>query len=133
MIRTVVSTANTTRQFGVGLASWVLHSCCASFHSGVCFPASSAQNPLWYFGDKVSDFSEPRASRAALPLHAARKIRATRKGTRMHMALSPPDRGWATRACRQDGSIAISVLDPLLLRRRALSVSICLVRHVDVL
>src|SRR5438445_10566518 len=87
MIRTVVSTANTTRQFGVGLASWVLHSCCASFHSGVCFPASSAQNPLWYFGDRVSDFSEPRASRAALPLHAARKIRATRKGTRMHMAL----------------------------------------------
>src|SRR2546426_4245987 len=88
MIRTVVSTANTTRQFGVGVASCVLHSCCASFHSEVCFPASSAQNPLWYFGDRVSDFSEPRASRAALPLHAAaRKTRATREGTRMHMAL----------------------------------------------
>src|SRR5437016_4623735 len=70
MIRTVVSTAKTNRQFGVGLASWALHSRCASFHRVVCLLASSAQKPLWYFGDKVSDFSEPRASRAALPVHA---------------------------------------------------------------
>src|SRR5437867_1617356 len=88
MIRTVVSTANTTRQFGVGLASCVLQSCCASFHRAVCFPASSAQKPLWYFGDRVSDFSEPRASRAALPVHAvASKTRATRRSARVHTAL----------------------------------------------
>src|SRR2546428_4391782 len=88
MIRTVVSTANTTRQFGVGLASRVLHSCCASFHRAVCFPASSAQKPLWYFGDSVSDFREPRASREALPLHAvANRTRATRRSARLHMAL----------------------------------------------
>src|SRR5215510_4398479 len=88
MIRTVVSTANTTRQFGVGLAPWVLHNCCASFHRAVCLLASSDQKPLWYFDDRVSDFSEPRASLAALPLHAvASRMRATRRSARVHTAL----------------------------------------------
>src|SRR5439155_21768040 len=88
MIRTVASTANTTRPFRVELASRVLHSCCASFHRAVCFPASSAQKPLWYFGDSVSDFSEPRAFRAALPLHpVANRTRATRRSARVHTAL----------------------------------------------
>src|SRR2546422_5541081 len=88
MIRTVTSTANTTRQLGVGLASCALHTCCASFQRAVCLPASSAQKPLWYFGDGLADFRESRASGPALPAQAvASRMTAARLSPRVHTAL----------------------------------------------
>src|SRR5436309_15856442 len=84
MLRTVTATTNTTRQFGVGLASCALQSCCACFQRSDGLLASLAQKPLWYFGDTVSDFREASASRAALLVHAvARTARTAPKNKRL--------------------------------------------------
>jgi hypothetical protein len=66
----------------------------------------SAQKLLWYFGDRVSDFSEPRASGAVLPVHAVASKTKARQSARVHTAQPqrPIEAGLAVLAGRAGAS-----------------------------